>query len=39
MYDEAKQQIEYAAAKAGIRDFYNNSLINGMMNATLKAGL
>lgn len=38
-YMEAKDQVEYAAAKAGINNFYANSLINGVLNMTLKAGL
>lgn len=38
-YMESKNQIEYAAAKAGINNFYANSLINGVLNMTLKAGL
>ena len=38
-YVESRRQIEWAASKAGIHNFYANSLINGMMNTTLKAGL
>ena len=38
-YMESKNQIEYAAARAGINNFYANSLINGVLNMTLKAGL
>ena len=38
-YDDALRQIEWASSKAGIHNFYLNSLINGMMNTTLKAGL
>ena len=38
-YKESLEQVEYAAAKAGINNFYMNSLINGMINSTLKAGL
>ena len=38
-YEESLRQVEYAATKAGINNFYVNSLINGMLNSTLKAGL
>ena len=38
-YEESLKQVEYAATKAGINNFYVNSLINGMVNSTLKAGL
>lgn len=38
-YEESLKQVEYASAKAGINNFYANSLINGMLNSTLKAGL
>lgn len=38
-YEESLKQVEYAATKAGINNFYVNSLINGMINSTLKAGL
>lgn len=38
-YEESVKQIEYAATKAGINNLYVNSLINGMLNSTLKAGL
>lgn len=38
-YEESLKQVEYASAKAGINNFYVNSLINGMLNSTLKAGL
>lgn len=38
-YEESLKQVEYAATKAGINNFYVNSLINGMLNSTLKAGL
>ena len=38
-YTEARKQIDWAASKAGIHNFYANSLINGAMNQTLKAGL
>lgn len=38
-YIQSKSQIEYAAAKAGINNFYINSFINGVINSTLKAGL
>ena len=38
-YTDARRQIDWASSKAGIHNFYANSLINGMMNTTLKAGL
>ena len=38
-YLESLRQVEWAASKAGIHDFYTNSLINGMVNQTLKAGI
>lgn len=38
-YEESLRQVEYAATKAGINNFYVNSAINGMINSTLKAGL
>lgn len=38
-YTDARRQIDWAASKAGIHNFYANSLINGAMNQTLKAGL
>lgn len=38
-YEESLKQVEYAATKAGINNFYVNSLVNGMVNSTLKAGL
>lgn len=38
-YTEARRQIDWASSKAGIHNFYANSLINGAMNQTLKAGL
>lgn len=38
-YMQSKDQIEYAAARAGINNFYINSFINGAINSTLKAGL
>lgn len=38
-YEESLKQVEYAATKAGINNFYVNSAINGMINSTLKAGL
>ena len=38
-YTEARRQIDWAASKAGIHNFYANSLINGAINQTLKAGL
>lgn len=38
-YLEARRQIDWASSKAGIHNFYANSLINGMLNTTFKAGL
>lgn len=38
-YMEARRQIDWASSKAGIHNFYANSLINGAINQTLKAGL
>ena len=38
-YVESRRQIDWASSKAGIHNFYANSLINGAMNQTLKAGL
>lgn len=38
-YGEAVKQIDFAAARAGINNFYANSAINGIANMTLKAGL
>lgn len=38
-YNESLRQIDYAATKAGINNFYINSIINGLINSTLKAGL
>ena len=38
-YEEAVKQIDFAATKAGINNFYANSAINGIANMTLKAGL
>ncbi len=38
-YVEARRQIDWASSKAGVHNFWANSLINGMMNTTLKAGL
>ena len=38
-YIDARKQIEFAASEAGVHNFYANSLINGMLNTTLKAGL
>lgn len=38
-YTESRRQVDWASSKAGIHNFYANSLINGMMNTTLKAGL
>lgn len=38
-YEEAVKQIDFAATKAGVNNFYANSAINGIANMTLKAGL
>lgn len=38
-FNAAKQQIEYASAKAGVNNFLLNSCINGIANQTLKAGI
>lgn len=38
-YIDARRQIDWASSKAGIHNFWANSMINGMMNTTLKAGL
>lgn len=38
-YEESLEYIEAMASKAGINNFYANSAINGVLNATLKAGL
>lgn len=38
-YEESLKQVEYAATRAGINNFYANSAINGLINSTLKAGL
>lgn len=38
-YTEARRQIDWASSKAGIHNFYVNSLINGAINQTLKAGI
>lgn len=38
-YRESLDYIEAIASKAGINNFYANSAINGVLNATLKAGL
>ena len=38
-YTEARRQIDWASSKAGIHNFYANSLINGAINQTLKAGI
>lgn len=38
-YEEAVKQIDFAATRAGINNFYANSAINGIANMTLKAGL
>lgn len=38
-YKESLEYIESIASKAGINNFYANSAINGVINASLKAGL
>lgn len=38
-YDESVRQIEYAAAQGGINNFYMNTVVNGFINSTLKAGI
>lgn len=38
-YDESARQIEYAAAQGGINNFYMNTVVNGFINSTLKAGI
>ena len=38
-YFDSRRQIEVAASKAGQYNLWANSLINGMLNTTLKAGL
>lgn len=38
-YVEAEKYIDAASSQSGIVDFYFNSAINGVLNATLKAGL
>lgn len=38
-YIDARRQIEVDASKAGQYNMWANSLINGMLNTTLKAGL
>lgn len=38
-YEESLEYIEATASKAGINNFYANSAINGVINASLKAGL
>lgn len=38
-YKDSKDQLEFAASKAGISDFMTNSVINGLLNSTLKATL
>lgn len=38
-YEESLEYIESIASKAGINNFYANSAINGVLNASLKAGL
>ena len=38
-YAETRQHIDWASSKAGVYNFWANSMINGLMNTTLKAGL
>lgn len=38
-FQESLEQVDYAASRAGIGNFFVNSSINGMLNMTLKAGL
>lgn len=38
-YEESRRQIDWAASKAGIHNYWANSIINGMLNSTLKVGL
>lgn len=38
-YAESRRQIDWAASKAGVQNFWANSIINGMINNTFKAGL
>jgi hypothetical protein len=38
-FEDSLDQVEFAAAKAGIHDYFINSIINGFLNSTLKAGL
>ena len=38
-YKESLEYIDAVASKAGINNFYANSAINGVLNASLKAGL
>lgn len=38
-YAESRRQIDWAASKAGVQNFWANSIINGMLNNTFKAGL
>lgn len=38
-YEESLDYMEAIASKASINNFYANSAINGVLNATLKAGL
>lgn len=39
VYKDIQNQIEWAASTAGSQDFLLNSTINGIINATFKAGL
>lgn len=38
-YTDVRRQIDWASSKAGVYNFWANSMINGMLNTTLKAGL
>ena len=38
-YTDARRQIDWASSKAGIHNFWTNSMINGAINQTLKAGI
>lgn len=38
-YKEALEQVDFAASRAGVNNFFMNSAINGLINSTLKAGL
>lgn len=38
-YADSRDKIDYASSIAGVQNMWANSLINGMLNSTLKAGL